>query len=189
MTLKNYSLTRRNFIRTTAAGATALAFAPLAACSPGDSGSTFGGVHIGVITYSWRSMPSTAQDIINYCKQGNITSLELMGPVAEEFAGLPPGAPRPPRGAELTEEEKNAYHEASQVAAQKQKEWRVSCDFEKYKELKKMFDEAGIHIHTVKFAPANWSDEETDYAFKAAKVLGAGAVTNEIGDEACRRLG
>jgi len=54
-------------------------------------------------------MPSTARDIINYCKQGNITSLELMGPVAEEFAGLPPSAPRPPRGAELTEEEKKAY--------------------------------------------------------------------------------
>jgi len=189
MTQKNHSLTRRSFIRTTAAGATALAFAPLAACSPADSGSTFGGVHIGVITYSWRSMPSTAQDIINYCKQGNITSLELMGTVAEEFVGLPPSAPRPPRDVELTEEEKKAYEEASQAAVQKQKEWRVSCDFGKYNELKRMFDDAGIHVHTVKFAPANWSDEEIDYAFKAAKILGAGAVTNEIGDEACRKLG
>ncbi|MCK3684565.1 TIM barrel protein [Maribellus sp. YY47] len=193
MTQKNHSISRRNFIRATAAGATALAFAPLAACSPVDSGSTFGGVHIGVITYSWRSMPSTAQDIINYCKQGNITSLELMGPVAEEFAGLPPGPPIPPRKDGQTEEEEaaaaEAYLLARQEAAEKQKEWRTSCDFEKYKELKKMFDEAGIHIHTVKFSPANWSDEETDYAFKAAKVLGAGAVTNEIGDQACRRLG
>ncbi len=189
MTTRSQTFTRRNFIRTTAAGATALAFAPLASCCTADSGSTFGGVHIGVITYSWRSMPSTAQDIINYCKQGNITSLELMGPVAEEFAGLPPSPPRPPRGVEQSEEEKKAYQEASQAATQKQKEWRLGCDFEKYKELKKMFDEAGIHIHTVKFAPANWSDGEIDYAFKAAKILGAGAITNEIGDEACRKLG
>ena len=65
MTQKNYSLTRRSFIRTTAAGAAAFAFAPIAACEPADSGSTFGGVHIGAITYSWRSMPSTAKDIIN----------------------------------------------------------------------------------------------------------------------------
>lgn len=189
MTKKNHSLTRRNFIRTTAASATALVFAPLAFSCAGDSGSTFGGIHIGVITYSWRSMPSAAEDIIKYCLAGNITSLELMGNTAEEFAGIPAMPPRPKRGVVQTEEEKKAYWQAREETEAKQKEWRLACDFEKYRELKKMFDEAGIHIHTVKFAPANWSDEETDYAFKAAKILGAGAITNEIGDKACRRLG
>uniref|UniRef100_UPI0032167E03 sugar phosphate isomerase/epimerase family protein n=1 Tax=uncultured Draconibacterium sp. TaxID=1573823 RepID=UPI0032167E03 len=189
MNKKINTVTRRNFIRTTAAGATALAFAPMAFSCSGDTGSTFGGVHIGVITYSWRSMPSTADDIIRYCVEGNITSLELMGNVAEEFVGIPPMPPRPPRDVEQTEEERNAYLAACDIAAQKQKEWRKQCDFERYKELRKRFDMAGIHIHTVKFAPANWSDEEIDYAFQAAKVLGAGAITNEIGDEACRKLG
>lgn len=190
MNQNNHLVSRRNFIRTTAVGTTALTFAPFAfGCAKGDTGSNFGGVHIGVITYSWRSMPSTAQDIINYCKQGNITSLELMGPVAEEFAGIPAGPKRMPRGTELSEEEKEKLQKAREEAIANQKEWRINNDLSKYNELKKMFDVAGIHIHTVKFAPANWSDEEIDYAFKAAKVLGAGAVTNEIGDEACRRLG
>ncbi|MCK4881061.1 MAG: sugar phosphate isomerase/epimerase, partial [Bacteroidales bacterium] len=53
--------------------------------------SEYQGVQIGVITYSWRSMPSTPADIINYCKQTGITSLELMGNIAEDYAGAPAG--------------------------------------------------------------------------------------------------
>ena len=46
------------------------------------------GGQIGAITYSWRSMPSTPEDIIKYCKQTGITSLELMGNIAEDYAGV-----------------------------------------------------------------------------------------------------
>ncbi len=188
MSQKN-RITRRNFIRTTAASATVLAFAPLAYSCSGDSGSTFGGVPIGVITYSWRSMTLDAKEILQLCIDGNITSLELMGNVAEAYAGLPPSPPRLQRGVEHSEEVKADYKTALEEATEKQKAWRLACDFKKYEELGKLFKDAGIHVHTVKFAPANWSDEEIDYAFKAAKIMGAGAITNEIGDEACRKLG
>ena len=50
--------------------------------------SEYQGVQIGVITYSWRSMPSSPEDIITYCKQTGISSLELMGNIAETFAGM-----------------------------------------------------------------------------------------------------
>ncbi len=60
---------------------------------------------------------------------------------------------------------------------------------DKYKVLRKMYNDAGVEIHIVKFAPEKWSNEEIDYAFEAAKVLGAKGVTNEIGEEACQRLG
>jgi len=182
-------LSRRNFLGTTATAAAALSIAPITFSCSGDSGSTFGGVPIGVITYSWRSMPSTAEDILKYCIEGNITSLELMGNVAEEYAGIPAMPPRPGRGIEQTEEEREAYMKARQEAAEKQKAWRLSVSMDRYKELGKMFKDAGINVHTVKFAPARWSDEEIDYAFKAAKTIGAKAITNEIGDEACRKLG
>jgi hypothetical protein len=33
------------------------------------------------------------------------------------------------------------------------------------------------------------SDEEIDYAFKAAKVLGSIGITDELSDSACQRLG
>lgn len=189
MTKESNSLSRRNFIRTTAAATTALAFSPLAFSCSTNSGSKFGGVQIGAITYSWRSMPGTATDILKYCVEGGISSLELMGNVAEEFAGIPSMPPRPERNTEQTDDEKEAYDMARKEAQKKIIEWRVSNNMEKYKELRKMFNDAGVDIHIVKFAPAGWSDEEIDYAFKAAKVMGAKGITNEIGEEACKRLG
>ena len=127
--------------------------------------SKFGGVQVGAITYSWRSMPSTAEDILKYCLLTGISSIELMGDVAENYAGLPKGA------------------------AEAQRTWRISAPMTKYNELRKMYNDAGVDIHIVKFSPENWSDEEIDYSFKAAKALGAKGVTNEIGDNACKRMG
>ena len=183
------SISRRNFLGTTAIAATALSFAPFAFSCTGDSGSKFGGVQIGVITYSWRSMPGTAEDILKYCVEGKISSLELMGNVAEEYAGIPVMPPRPKRGVKQTDAERETYEIARDKAMTQQKEWRLSNNMAKYKELRKMFNDAGVDIHIVKFAPARWSDAEIDYAFKAAKIMGAKGITNEIGDEACKRLG
>ncbi len=184
------TISRRNFIGTTATAASAIAVLPMAfSCAGSSKGSKFGGVQIGVITYSWRSMPGTAEDIIKYCVEGGISSLELMGNVAEEFAGIPAMPPRPKRGAEQTDEQRETYRIAHEKALVLQKEWRLANNMEKYKELRKMFDDAGVEIHIVKFAPAKWSDSEIDYAFTAAKILGAKGVTNEIGEEACQRLG
>lgn len=152
--------------------------------------SNFKGVQIGVITYSWRSMPSTPQDIINYCIQDGISSIELMGNVAEEYAGAPIVPRRPKNFKEFPKEKMDAYVLERDAAIKELSEWRVSdVPASKYKELRKMFDDAGISIHIVKFSPASWSDEEIDYAFESAKILGARGVTNEIGHDACKRLG
>lgn len=148
------------------------------------------GVQIGAITYSWRSMPSTPADLIKYCQQAGITSLELMGNVAEEYVGAPAGPAFPSNFREMSEEERAEFQKKRAVHAEAMTAWRINeASPEKYKELKALFDEAGIHIHTVKFSPANWSDEEIDYAFESAKQLGAKGVTNEIGHDAAKRLG
>jgi sugar phosphate isomerase/epimerase len=152
--------------------------------------SNFNGVTIGVISYSWRSMPSAPQDIINYCVQAGIYSIELMGNVVEANAGAPGEIKQPRNFEELPEEEKAAIMDQREESLKKLAEWRLSnAPAEKYKELRTMFDEAGIKIHTVKFAPAKWSDDEVDYAFDSAKILGAKGITNEIGHEAAKRLG
>ena len=152
--------------------------------------SNFNGVQIGVISYSWRSMPKVeAEDILSYCLKSGISSIELMGDVAERYAGLPPLPPRPARGVELTEEEQAAHDKKMQDAREKQREWRISVSMDKFTELRKMYNDSGVNIHIVKFAPATWSDEEIDYAFNAAKAMGAGGITNEIGHVACKRLG
>jgi sugar phosphate isomerase/epimerase len=150
--------------------------------------SKFGGVQIGLITYSWRSLPSTAADVIKYCQEAGINSLELMGDVAENYAGIPE-LPAGPKKGKQSDEVMSKYKKELEAAREKQRVWRISTSMKKYKELRKLFDVAGIDIHIVKFSPANWSDEEIDYAFKAAKVLGAVGITNEIGEAACKRLG
>lgn len=157
--------------------------------SDGKPDSNFEGVQIGVITYSWRSMPGSATDILDYCVKSGISSIELMGNVVEEYAGIPEGPKRLSRDKEITDEEREAYQKAVKEAKEKQRLWRVSVSMDKFAELRKMYNDAGVNIHIVKFSPANWSDEEIDYAFKAAKTLGAGGVSNEIGHAACKRLG
>jgi sugar phosphate isomerase/epimerase len=149
--------------------------------------SKFGGVQIGAITYSWRSMPGTPQDIIRYCVESGISSVELMSNVAEEYLGMPKGPARPPR--EATEEQREAFKKALAQATEEQRKWRLSLPMKKYEDLRKLFKNSGIKIHIAKFSPATWTDDEIDYAFKAAKALGALGVSNEIGDEPCKRLG
>ncbi len=148
------------------------------------------GVQIGVITYSWRSMPSAPADIIKYCKQAGITSLELMGNIIEEYAGAPAGPAWPENWREMSDKEKAEFQKKREEHGKAMTEWRVNeASPEKYKELKAMFDAAGINIHIVKFSPADWSDAEIDYAFESAKILGAKGVTTEIGHDAAKRLG
>ena len=150
----------------------------------------YAGVQIGAITYSWRSMPSSAEDIIKYCKQTGITNLELMGNVAEEFAGAPAGPAFPQNYREMSDEEKAEFRKKREAYGEEMTNWRINeASPEKYKELRAMFDEAGINIHLVKFSPSNWSDPEIDYAFESAKILGAKGVTDEIGTESAKRLG
>lgn len=165
-------------------------FVSNAASKKNKPNSNFNGVQIGVITYSWRSMPSTAEDIVKYCQESGISSVELMGNVVEDFAGIPASAPRIPRGTKLTEEEKKTRQETMKKASEAQRRWRLSVSMDKFKELRKFFNKAGISIHIVKFPVAGrWSDEEVDYAFKVAKALGAKGVSSEIGHEPCKRLG
>lgn len=188
------NVSRRRFLGLTAAGA-AMAFMPVNVAGVMDNGrqnigkpdSKFGGVQVGAITYSWRSMPGTAQDILKYCIETGISSIELMGNTAEEYAGLPVTPVRPGRNA--SDEEKAAYNKAAKNLTEAQRQFRITCPMEKYEELRKMYNDAGVNIHIVKFSPESWSDEEIDYAFNAAKALGAKGVSNEIGDKACQKLG
>jgi len=186
-------ISRRKFIGTTVAASTAFALGSLnyscKGSSAGKPNSRFGGVQIGAITYSWRSMPSKAEDVLRYCLLAGISSIELMSPVVEEFAGIPPAPVRPQNFSSLSSEEKAAFNASMKTAAEEQRKWRISASMKKFQEFRKMYNDAGVNIHIAKFSPAGWTDEEIDYAFKAAKALGAKGVCNEIGEEPARRLG
>lgn len=185
-------VSRRKFLGT-AATAAALATVPFHfAWSKGASNripnSKVGGIQLGVTTYSYRSMSMKDDDIIEYLLLAGINSIELRS-VAEESLGLPPNPPRPPRGAQLTEKERAELARAAEQAREAQRRWRLSLPMQKYREMRMKFNRAGIDIHIAKFAPAAWSDEEIDYAFRATHVLGSKGITDEIGVETAQRLG
>ena len=166
-------------------------------------------------------MPGGVENIIKYCTDANVSSIELMSGDVEDFLGAPknpragmmgpscrnPAAGRhtscsscgnssgcsyprysscrPSQRRELTPEQQAA----AAKYAQDLKAWRLSVPMSKFEDVRKMFDKAGIKIHIVKFSPARWSDEEIDYAFKAAKAMGAKGVSDELGEEAVKKLG
>ncbi|MFA5533690.1 MAG: hypothetical protein WDA19_04295, partial [Mariniphaga sp.] len=127
-TTSNRGLSRRSFISSAATAAASFAFMPSSFAFTSEQtkpNSKFNGVQVGAITYSWRSMPSSAQDIIKYCVEAGINSIELMGNVAEEFAGIPPLPPRPPRGSSTSEQDREIFQKAYDEAWEKQREWRL----------------------------------------------------------------
>lgn len=190
--MKRSSISRRKFLGT-AATAAAIAATPFSFAYSKGAGSRIpnskvGGIQLGVTTYSYRSMSMKQDDIIEYLLLAGINSIELRS-VAEESLGIPPNAPRPPRGAELSEKERADYAKAAEEAREAQRRWRLSLPMQKYREMRMKFNSAGIDVHIAKFAPTNWSDEEIDYAFRAAHVLGSKGITDEIGIETAERLG
>jgi len=149
--------------------------------------SKFGGVQIGAITYSWRSMSPAAEDVLDYCLQCGISSIELMSNTPELYAGIPQGPARPSRDA--SEAQKAAYQKTMKEVGEAQRKWRITTSMDKFEELRKMYNNAGVKIHIAKFSPENWSDEEIDYAFRAARAMGANGVSTEIGDVSASKLG
>jgi sugar phosphate isomerase/epimerase len=174
------TFTRRDFGKL----ATALPAAGLAA----KPNSNFHGVMIGIITYSFRALPSSAEDVLKYCVECGISGIELMSNVAESYAGAPlpamggfgppPGAPgKGPGRTPPTPEQIEARRKAAEALSQ----WRQSASMDKYKEFRKMYENAGVKIYAFKLPPAmQMPDAEYDYIWNAAETLGANHITMEL---------
>jgi sugar phosphate isomerase/epimerase len=218
-------VSRRQFIGTAAVAATVLSVLPVTTRCKGSEqtrdteksadfpDSKFAGIQIGAITYSWRDQPGGAENILKYCREAGISSIELMSDVIESWAGIPPSPAElpdllPPEAQARLDGMTKQYNMTldqfkesvdppvwQMIVAmiigttEEQKNWRLSVPVTKFEELRKMFNEAGVKIHIAKFSPAGWSDGEIDYAFNAAKAMGAKGITEESGVEAAKRLG
>ena len=153
--------------------------------------SKFEGIQIGVITYSYRSMPHDIDKLIEFCLASGISAIELMGDAVEEYAGKPKAdfswrsGPRQPM-TDLQKAQVATYNK--QVA-----DWRATVSMDKFMEVRKKFDAADIKIYAFKpnaFSPNN-TDEEVSYGMRVAKVLGAKSVTLELPNDPMqsKRLG
>jgi sugar phosphate isomerase/epimerase len=208
------AVSRRKFIGSSLAlsaglmvGGSKIIAAPAIIRTLGKPDSVIKGVQIGVITYSFRSMPDqSAEATLNYTLQTGLSAIELMGEPAESFAGIPVnpvdrsvffGLMRKTReGGQLTDDEKKQMDEMrAQMEAYNKEvaQWRGSVSMDKFAQLKKMYNDAGVKIYGFKpsaFGARN-TEAEMDYGFKAAKALGASHVTLEHpGDDAqTKKLG
>ncbi|MBM3759390.1 MAG: sugar phosphate isomerase/epimerase [Acidobacteria bacterium] len=156
-------LSRRAFTQLAAASTLAAAAKP---------NSRFQGVQIGAITYSFRALPGGAKETLQYCLDCNISAIELMSNAAESFAGapaLPQGRPTPDQ------------MDARRKAAAEVSQWRQSASMDKFKEFRKMYNDAGIDIYAFKLPPTpTMPDAEYEYIWNVAETLGANHITMEI---------
>lgn len=200
---KKIIIDRRKFLQSTTITAGILAITPLqTACTAigkkeDASRSNFGGVEIGAITYSFRTMPTDAGSILLYTLATGLGTLEMMGDVAENYAGRPitpqfGSQIRPAPGQQLTptqEHERKVQMEARQRYNEEVLAWRLSVPMSKYEELAKIYKMAGVNIHIIKIQPnVNMSDAELDYIFNVCKAIDAIGVSCELDLKVAERV-
>ena len=159
--------------------------------APAKPNSTINGVDLGTITYSYRSMPDqSAAAILRYVLDSGISRIEFMGGPVEAFAGAPQGATfrGGGRGGQPPTPEQQA---AQRDAAERMRAWRTSVSMDRFKTLRKMFNDAGVTIYAWKQLSPNMSDAEMEYVFNVSEALGCTHTTLELIDEPAqlRRIG
>jgi sugar phosphate isomerase/epimerase len=79
---------------------------------------------------------------------------------------------------------------AQQDAQTKLKAWRTSVSMDKFKQLRKMYNDSGVTIYAWKQLSPNMSDEEFEYIFNVAEALGCTHTTLELpsGENAAAQL-
>jgi sugar phosphate isomerase/epimerase len=143
--------------------------------------SVIAGVAIGTITYSYRSMPDqSAEATLRYVVESGISQIELMNGPAESFAGAPTGGRGGGgggrRGEAPTPEQQAAQHES----ADRLNKWRTSVSMDRFKQLRRMYNDAGVTIYAWKALNPNMSDGEFEYVFNVAEALGCTHTTLEL---------
>ena len=158
MPIGEATVSRRTFIGGTAALA-ASSMVPSLALGADKPNSCFSGVQIGVITYSFRSMPSSAEDLLKYLCQCGLSSVELMGGPAEKYAKDHTSGDDPMSGFKAL---RKLYNDAG-----------VNIHVVKFGSI----------------GSGKMPDEKINYYFDVAKALGAKGITREIDNGAAKRLG
>ncbi len=178
----------------TALPAASLLARPFAAVAQTRPNSTINGVRVGAITYSYRTMQDqSAEATLRYVVDSGISQIEFMGGPVEAFAGAPQAPQRGGggggrRGGQPPTPEQQA---AQREAAEKLKAWRTSVSMDRFKALRKMFNDAGVTIYAWKRLSPNMSNEELEYMFNVAEALGCTHTTLELTEDvaALKRLG
>jgi len=142
--------------------------------------SVFNGVHIGCITYSYRGEKNSAEDTLKALIEDGLSETELMDGPIRMYAGINPGGGgRGRRG--------GADAQATPPVSDEQRAKQREEQLAKCRELRKMYNDAGVNIHCEKL-PFGQTDDEINFDFEVAKALGAKAITTERNDQLAKKL-
>ncbi len=133
------------------------------------------GVQIGLnVPYSFGNPTMSGDEIIKNCTILGVSGVELRAQPVEAYLGSPVPMAVVARG--LAVDASDAKANAAKLQA-----WRLGVSMDQVKQFRKKFDDAGILIEILKVDNiTKMSDEEIDYSFNMAKVLGARAISTEI---------
>jgi sugar phosphate isomerase/epimerase len=189
--------TRREFGKLALAAVPAVAAIGNASAAPlfaqGKPNSRINGVQIGAITYSFRGFPPTAEAMLKCLVDAGLSGTELMGVHAEQYAGAPSFS----GSHNVTGDMYKPTPEYVAYLAELKK-WRLGVSMDKFKALRKLYNDAGVNIYAVKIldqGPADLSyvksDDELDYVFNVAAALGCTHTTMELTEDtvALKRYG
>ena len=182
------NVTRRDFNKLALAAVPVAFGVPARAQTARQPNSLINGVNVGTITYSYRSMPDqSAEAILRYVVDSGISQIEFMGGPVEAFAGAPPRPAGPGRGVQPTSEQQAAQRDHDT----RLRAWRTSTSMDRFKTLRKMFNDAGVTIYAWKQLDPRMTDQEIEYVFDVAEALGNTHVTLELVDDVAqlKRLG
>ena len=146
------------------------------------------GVRLGIQTYSFRQMP--LDDALKAMVECGIGEAEVFAQHVETAAGSPvqarpAGGPRPPQPPAGAGEQKGGEQKKKGGGFRPDPEfrnnvrkWRLSVPLEKFAEIRKKFDAAGIvpHAYNLSFRE-DFTPEEIDHGFLMAKALGVKFIT------------
>ncbi len=153
-------LTRRTF------GKLALAGLPLSSALAKTTNSKIDGVQLGVQSYSFRDL--SFNDALKAMVADQLGDCELFAPHIEEgHTDQPPMA----GFRRMSAEERKA-------AREKLRQWRLSVPLDYFKNIRKQFDDAGVHLYAYNYSfNDNFTDDEIERGFEFAKALGVHIIT------------
>ena len=153
------------------------------------TGSKFDGVQIGIILspYNFPEIPVRADELLPVLNKLGISAIEIQDVRVETYAGAP-SAPREGYSGSPGEghvQSKQEREEAARKAAAELTRWRLSAPLDKYRALRKLYNDAGVTIYSFRLAnmTPDLSDEEYNYFFNAAQAVGANQITVELPED------
>ena len=189
--------TRRQIGKLALSAIPAASFLPRAAWAADKPNSKVNGVVIGMnVPYNFGNQATSAEDILQRCVQLGVSGVELRARPVEAFMGLPinlqpqpgggnrGGAPAGPPPPPTPEQQAAVKAKLDDI-----RKWRVAAPLSKAREVRKMYEDAGVMIDIVKYdGVPDYSNDELEYTFTLAKALGARAISCEFSMDDAKRI-